>query len=107
MEEKELRKVLRAFEEDGRFASGAHWSIASGEHNLVDFELSRDGEMVVSCIAGELENVSLSEDDFRRIGGIIKEEYPDVNFDVHHEQSGGDTFARNVRNGQRQMVVIN
>lgn len=73
----ELRELLRAYDEDGRSASSAHWMIGRGGYDL-DFELYRDREAVIQCIAGKLENVSLSEDEFHRIGSIIKEEYPDV-----------------------------
>lgn len=75
-----MREVLREFDEDGREAIGAHWRIAKGGNDL-DFELYRDGEAVIQCIAGKLENIShtsLQEDEFKRISGVIKEEYPDV-----------------------------
>ncbi len=76
----ELRELLRTYDEDGRSASSVHWMIGRGGYDL-DFELYRDGEAVVQCIAGKLENVSMSENDFNRVGGIIKEEYPDVSFE--------------------------
>ena len=74
---KGLRKCLREFDENGRYASAGEWSIARGGYDLW-WQLSYAGTPVIDCVAGKLRNDSLEERDFQRISSIIKEEYPDV-----------------------------
>lgn len=76
----ELKEILKEFDANGIFASGNHWFITRGGDDL-DWELQHDGEPVIQCIAGKLENVSLSAENFDRIGSVIKEVYNDVHFD--------------------------
>ena len=69
-----LRQVLRKFDEDGMYASGTHWSIGRGGYDL-QWELSYDRVPIIDCVGGVLENNCLSDEDFKRISKVIREEY--------------------------------
>jgi len=49
------------------------WEIATGGYNL-DFEIYYNGIPVVQCIAGELKNGCLEENDFKKICRRVRTE---------------------------------
>ena len=69
-----FRKLLHSFEEDGYCVSGKHWKIAKGGYDLY-FEVYYDEIPVIDCVCNELINICLEESVFKKVAGIIMQEY--------------------------------
>ena len=75
-----LKKALKAFEENGKYAKCGDWSVAAGGYDLQFIVYYQENE-VLRCIGNELESVPYSafSDEFRRyIKKYVRKIYPDI-----------------------------
>lgn len=72
-----LKELLIKFDEDGKYVSGTHWSIARGGYDLY-WQLYYDGIPVIDCVCNELENNCLDEHDYKRCCKVIKSIYKQI-----------------------------
>lgn len=76
-----LRKMLRCFDYNGKFASYGAWSIACGGYDLW-FEIYYNGQPIIRCVAGELE-IEVPDywySGFDKVIRTILDEYKDLRY---------------------------